>query len=654
MSRITTTTHRSTMLLSSNQLNSSLRRSQSQISDLQNALSTGLSVRKPSDAPEKSAAILALQSTIEARGQYNRNLSHAGNLLNTAEATLADVNDLLLEARTIASSQVGVGSNAETRKQEASVIDAQIRAMIDLSNRKLEGVSLFGGKTGAAEDGDVFVEQLGGIRYIGDARELTLDTDGASINFNTNGQTAFNALSSRVISDIDLDPQLTAGTRLRDLTGAQGEGVRLSSVQVSVNGTPVAVDLAGSGSVDDILVRINDAINSVDPTAGAAAINGSAIDLTANAGHTIAITDIGSGQTAADLGINGAATGATFAGSDLDPKVTDLTDLGALGAGIDWTSGLSISHGPKTKVADFSTATNVQDLKNIIEQLDMGVRLEINDDQTGVNLISDISGIDLSIGENGGTTAEDLGLRTMGTATLLSDFRFGLGVENAEGEDDFEVRLHDGTVFAVNIDGLTTVGEVVGEIANAATAAGLTVGTPGTGGTDFNVGLATTGNGFMFEDGTVGGAAFEIRDIGQSLAAQHLGIHQGAGANTTITGDDHAKVRVESVFSHLIALRDSLLADDTRGITLAGGKVENDLDHLSQARASLSVRAQEVERQQERSSEMDIADKSLLSELRDTNFTEAITRFTQLQQQMEASLRVGSANLQLNLLDFLR
>ena len=44
----------------------------------------------------------------------------------------------------------------------------------------------------------------------------------------------------------------------------------------------------------------------------------------------------------------------------------------------------------------------------------------------------------------------------------------------------------------------------------------------------------------------------------------------------------------------------------------------------------------------------------MLSELQDAEMTEVITRFVQLQQQLQASLQVGAQFLRTSLLDFLR
>jgi flagellin-like hook-associated protein FlgL len=43
----------------------------------------------------------------------------------------------------------------------------------------------------------------------------------------------------------------------------------------------------------------------------------------------------------------------------------------------------------------------------------------------------------------------------------------------------------------------------------------------------------------------------------------------------------------------------------------------------------------------------------MLSTLRDADMTEVITKFMQLQQQLQASLQVGAQNMQVSFLDFL-
>jgi len=489
---------------------------------------------------------------------------------------------------------------------------------------------------------------MGGVRYNGTDVNLQIDV-GAVGNepFTSNGVEAFGALSSRVASLVDLDPQASGTVRLDDIDGANGLGFREGSIRVSVDGTLVDVDLTNADTLSDVATRINDAIDSVDPAAGSVTVTPNGYTLTANAGHTVTVSDIGAGTAASDLGLDITATSAAVVGDDIAVRLTDQTLLADLGTAVDFVSGLSITQGEQTAVADFSTATTVQDLRNTIDALGFGLRLSINDEADGLNLMSEVSGISLSVGENGGTTAEDMGLRTMGKDTLLSDFRNGLGVGIIEGEDDFAISLHDGTSFGVDLSGSTSVSDVINAINTQASSAGLTVGV------DFSAGLALSGNGITLTDNTVGADDLAVSFVGESRAAEHLGILQNAGSSNSLAGQDNSTVRAENVFTHMQALRDSLIDDDTVGITVAGGQLETDIDDVVQARAVVGVQAKRLEDQRTRNEDQKISEQTMLSTLQDADLTEVITRFQQLQQQLQASLTAGTQARSLSLLDFL-
>ncbi|HEX7011060.1 MAG TPA: flagellin [Phycisphaeraceae bacterium] len=649
MSRITPMFARPTSLMVSDQLLSRLRATQRQLLEAQVQITTGKRYNRPSDAPAHAGAILFLNRQLAVSEQYAQNLQQALSALNNMDAALSEAHDIALEAKTTAQSQIGVGSDAQTRQTTSLVIDAHIQSLIDLANRQFNQRPLFGGNAGAAEDQPIFEAFLGGVRYRGSRQSLQGDTGVTGGHLiGASGTDVFGALSARIESTVDLNPLASADTRISDLNGAQLQGVRKGSVRLTVNGASADVDLSNADTLNDVLTRINAAITAIDPAAGSLAITGGAFELTANAGHTIAIQDIGSGQTAADLGITLTAAGGVAAGSDLNRRLTELTRLSDLGVAIDWASGLYITQGSQTQVADFSTAQTIQDLQNVIEQLNLGLRLEINEQADGLNLVSEVSGIRLSVGENGGTTAQDLGLRSFGLDTRLDEFRDGLGVENIEGEADFAVTLHDGTTFQVDIDGVTTVQELITAIETAAAGAGVTVGV------DFAVSLASVGNGLVFQDNTAGAEEFRIENVGLSVAADHLGIAKNVGSGATLQGDDNASVRVENIFTHLIDLRDALANNDESGITLAGSRVEQDLDTLVRSRAAVGVEAQQVQQEQQRLEERQLMEKSMLSELQDADVAEVITRFTQLQQQLQASLQAGAQNLLTTLLDYLR
>jgi flagellin-like hook-associated protein FlgL len=648
MPPITPLTTRTSTQMTMDQLRSNVQSTQHQMAKLQDQISTGKTLIRPSDSPSKLGGVLLLDRTIEQRQQQQQNLGRSLAVLNTADAALNEVTDNLRQAQTVASSQIGVGSDEATRAAQAEVVDGQLRGMLQAANRQYNDLSLFGGNNGAAAGGQVFVDFLGGVRYLGGSDPLTHDIGTPeSERFTSDGVSAFGATSARVKSQVDLLVQANPDNRLTNIDGATGRGFIDGPVQLNVNGTPAFIDLTGVDTLDDIANRINIAITDAGGT-GSVTVAGQGLSLTETGGGTITIADPPQGQTAASLGLTGSASSSTLAGSTLGPRLTATTQLADLGATVDWTSGLQITQGGTTAVADFSAATTIQDLQNTVEALDIGVRLVINDAGTGLDLVSEVSGLELSIGENGGATATSLGLRSLSATTALADFRNGLGVQIVEGEDDLMIQLHDGTQFAVNLDGSATVGDVVGRINTAAAAAGLTVGA------DFSVGMASTGNGLVIDDNTAGPADFLITNAATGLAAEHLGINANAGSAATIAGTDNAAVRVENIFTHMIDLKNALSTNDETGITIAGENLGRDTDAVTAARGVLGVQAQRVQNQQDRNEDRETAERTMRSDLQDADLTDVITRFEQLQLQLQAALQMGSSTSRLSLLDYLR
>src|SRR4029450_6512705 len=154
----------------------------------------------------------------------------------------------------------------------------------------------------------------------------------------------------------------------------------------------------------------------------------------------------------------------------------------------------------------------VQDIMNAVAGLNIGLRVEIAESGDHLNFVNELSGGQMSIGEvAGGTTAADLGVRSLNGSTLLADFNDGLGVQIKTGgvnpvtglpdptmDVDFNITLKDGTSFDVDLENVTTVQDVLDQINAAAVGAGVAV--PGT----FNAALATDGNGIELTATTVG------------------------------------------------------------------------------------------------------------------------------------------------------
>jgi flagellin-like hook-associated protein FlgL len=149
---------------------------------------------------------------------------------------------------------------------------------------------------------------------------------------------------------------------------------------------------------------------------------------------------------------------------------------GGGGETLDTASGFILTNGGEEVTLDISNAETVEDLLNLINGAGIGLLAEINADGDGINVRSRLSGADFTIGENGGTTAAQLGIRTYTGETELSALNRGAGVPTtSELEsldvtqlDDLRIIARDGTILNVNLAGATTLQDVA-DLINAAT-----------------------------------------------------------------------------------------------------------------------------------------------------------------------------------------
>ncbi|MFQ5412878.1 MAG: flagellin [Phycisphaerae bacterium] len=612
----------------------------------QRRIATGRTFVSPSDDPPAAGRSLQLTQAIGRQIQFARDLNHADSMLAAADSALVEVGGLLAQASSIASQNVSNLTSAAER-DAASVVVAAIRQELQIvGNRAFNGRFIFAGRD---TDTRPFVDALGGVAYVGDTGELQARIeDGLVASVSVPGNVLFGALSRQVGSGMAVRPQLTAATRLEDLGGATGAGVRTGQLVINEQGGAgtYTVDLTRADTIGDVVALINDAAAAAGSSL-TATVSDVGIDITPG-GATVGITDTSTGAIASDLGIAvETPTSAAITGSDLGVRVTRLTPVSSLagGAGIDLAGGLVITNGLQSATVDISGAATVQDIINEINNAGVFVRARINDAGTGIEVLQQVSGVSLSIGEAGGTTASDLGIRTMDLDTPLLDLNNGLGVTLMADQDDLHIVAGDGSAFDVNLDTAVTVGDVIDLINAAATTAGVGV----------TASMNTTGNGIRLADTTGGAGDLVVANANGSAAGDGLGLTGPAvSASGELVGADTGPVRTESVFDALIRLETALKNDDTLGITLAAERLSELSGDVTRVHGVVGARSQSMRSRLAQMQDATIVTQTVLSEVEDLDFAEAITRMQSAQLQFQATLRTSAQLLNLSLLDFLR
>ncbi|MEX2185517.1 MAG: flagellar hook-associated protein FlgL [Pirellulales bacterium] len=398
----------------------------------------------------------------------------------------------------------------------------------------------------------------------------------------------------------------TAGTSLNDTTIALAvRAPDAGGVLVSYNAVAKTYTISVEGGVS----TADDIVNAINADAGSGGVFSAALDTSLDAtndgSYVFQPGDVNplAGSTGQSGGaantlfvfvqrdattanqvvaaINNDPTASALVTARVDPKdtrelaeqgtgrvATSASGITANGAGIefDQDSGLQITNGGQTHIIDLSSADTIEDLLNLLNGSDAGVVAQLNASRTGIDVRSRVSGGDFAIGENGGTTATELGLRSYTEATRLDDFNHGRGV-NRSAPTPFvggDVRIHrsDGVTFDVDLSGARDVGEVLDAINNHAdnTGAGRVVAR-----------LAEFGNGIeLVEDSASTTATLEVERLNHSFIGWDLGlIPEGSDISTLSTAATTASATVALVTGQndvqLIAAAGGSLAD---GVTV--------------------------------------------------------------------------------------
>ena len=642
-------------LLSGRLMGGSIAQTQREMLDLQLGFASGTRLQRGSDDPRATRAIQLLQSSMDRRDQRLNAISWGEAVLGRVDSSLSSLTDLVTEARALAVGQSDDSADADSRAAQAVVVSSMIDQLFAEANADWQGLHIFGGQNGGQRP---FASFLGGVRYLGSGAGLVND-NGLGLPITLSGNEAFGAVSARVAGQVDLNPALSNGVYLEDLSGVDGEGVTGGVVALTVGANTTEVDLSGAATVGEVLDRLQAELDNIAP-GSTVSTDGSRFSFTVAGADDLTVVGV-AGDVGSGLGLEGTfVAGATTTGGDTQPKLlgrTRIADLEGLSGPL---GSIRLENGGNVQAIDLSGAETIADLQNLIDSADLGIRLEVVQDGT-LSMLNEVSGTWMSVGEDGGDTATLLGLRSMGLDTPLSVFNDGDGVPIRSGsvdpetglpdtaaDVDFTISLADGRSFEVDLAGVETVGDVLATLQAAAGAA-----TPPIGPAEFTAELATTGNGIVLTDNSGGvTGTFTVTPANGSRAAQALGLLAPVSGNV-ISGEDRSMVAVESLFTHLKALEKALLQNENWSIEQAAIDLQDDLDRLIGVRGAAGARGERLLLAKDRESELSIMEASLLGEARDLDLTDAALQLTNLEQQLQATLAVTARMQQLTLLNWL-
>lgn len=361
---------------------------------------------------------------------------------------------------------------------------------------------------------------------------------------------------------------------LSDLNG--GEGITRGRIVITAStGSPVTVDLSRSATINDVLESINGSGAAVT-----ASVRDGKLVVKDTAGGVVRVDNGTGSTTATQLGIAGVGSGVT--GELVGSTIYHLGDATALsvfndGNGVDVKAATGVGaynfkinidrgsgstevrvnlgdiYSDSTTITEGAVTTVAGAIDRMNDALEAAgfndVNAQISSDGTRLELV-DSNGptTTITVAENTGTTAKDLGL--LGTtststltgkkvlagmnSTLLASLNGGSGIT---GDGVLNFTMRSGTTFNVTIDTAASLDSVIRQIEDASRA------TP-TGPNRVSVTLNAKGTGLTVTDNT-GSTTSNLIITGTSGSdtATSLGISTGASgvASTTVDGTNLQK-----------------------------------------------------------------------------------------------------------------
>jgi len=137
--------NRITSSLMSNQALNYLGKNLSLLTSMQEKISSGQNINKPSDDPIGLTRILDLSNTLKTDARYSNNIQDAISEVNTADTVINNMVELVQRAQELATQGANFTNNQDGRNAIALEIDQLINQMVQLGNTDISGKYLFGG-----------------------------------------------------------------------------------------------------------------------------------------------------------------------------------------------------------------------------------------------------------------------------------------------------------------------------------------------------------------------------------------------------------------------------------------------------------------------------------------------------------------------------
>lgn len=240
-----------------------MQTSLARLAKLQEQLSTGRVLNRPSDSPTDTTSAMRIRSSLSDVKQYGRNAADGNGWLSTIDSALTQANDQVLRARDLALQGANEGVAGPTVREALAAEVDQIRAgLVNTANSNYLGRPVFGGVTAgpiAYDATGAYVGTPGSVdRVVGQDITVRVDVDGTTA-FGAPGSSVFDHLAA-------LSTALRAGNQAgisASIAALEGDNDRITTTQAEVGSRQNRVETAMQ-SAGDTELRLRTSLSAVE------------------------------------------------------------------------------------------------------------------------------------------------------------------------------------------------------------------------------------------------------------------------------------------------------------------------------------------------------------------------------------------------------
>jgi flagellar hook-associated protein 3 FlgL len=256
-------TVRMTQGMMSNQALTGMQAGLNRLAKVQEQLSSGRIINRPSDDPTGATAAMRIRASLSDQTQYVRNADDALGWLNQIDSTLSGATDQSRRAYEIALQGANTGAIGPAAREALAVEVDQIReGLVSTANAKYLDRPVFGGITSGN-----YAYQADGT-WGGMSGQVTRTvSDGATVRVDVEGPTVFGADGDSVFDHLTA---LSAALRAGDAAGMSAsisaldaDGKQITNVRADVGARTKRVEQARA-SASDAELQVTSSLSEVE------------------------------------------------------------------------------------------------------------------------------------------------------------------------------------------------------------------------------------------------------------------------------------------------------------------------------------------------------------------------------------------------------